>query len=413
MRKVLAPLSAISLLLAAPMAFADVASIRADALPQETAVLAALDDARQLEPYSSSFTPNWEYAIDRKEVFARLEKDLGFLSLALLTGQVAHYAYNLDVPDAHDKAIDAFDQAQKLAATDLRVPWFRAALLCQLDRPAAGAVDFLSIEESPASDQLPAAFWTDYLACATVTNMPAHALRAADHLTKLHAPESQLRTFLTDVARKRFDPFDPKKTYAPNEVWEASTVKEGTAFTSTTCGIRLTAQGHWTVNQMALTKGTCVAYFSTGPYKATTRDLHPSILVMVQSPKEVESLKDFFARFLHDGTFEPFTPSRCPTTNCLAMKGVQPHMYKADGDGHGHILAFERDQPNYPGLSFESPMEAPKTDGTEGPKFYHPSQVRQRIPGKLYYLVLVDTAASIEDSALKDLDFFLQHLTVE
>jgi hypothetical protein len=35
------------------------------------------------------------------------------------------------------------------------------------------------------------------------------------------------------------------------------------------------------------------------------------------------------------------------------------------------------------------------------------------MPGKLYYLVMLDTAASIEEPAMKDFDFFLENLTVE
>jgi hypothetical protein len=46
-------------------------------------------------------------------------------------------------------------------------------------------------------------------------------------------------------------------------------------------------------------------------------------------------------------------------------------------------------------------------------KYYRPSQTKQRIPGKLYYLILLDTAASIEEPAMIDFDFFLENLTVE
>jgi hypothetical protein len=95
------------------------------------------------------------------------------------------------------------------------------------------------------------------------------------------------------------------------------------------------------------------------------------------------------------------------------MKGSQPEMYGKDGDGHGRIVAFERDQPEYPGLIFESPAEFPKQDAKPGTQVFRPNQVQQRIPGKLYYLVMLDTAASIEAPAMKDFDFFLQNLTVE
>jgi hypothetical protein len=88
-------------------------------------------------------------------------------------------------------------------------------------------------------------------------------------------------------------------------------------------------------------------------------------------------------------------------------------MYKKDGDGHGRIIVFERDQPEFPGLIFETPMEISKPEATEKITYYRPNQTQQRIPGKLFYLVLLDTAASIEEPAMKDLDFFLKNLTVE
>jgi hypothetical protein len=408
----------------APRALADVAAIHADLLPQETAVLAALDDAKQLEPYSQSWTLPWRFPIAKEEVSTRLGKDLGFLTIALkshpdnvelllLTGLVARYAYNLDVEGSYDITLNALGQAQNLAPSDVRAPWFRATLLCHTMKPKAGADEFLAIENSHAWDQLPAAFWDDYMECASVTNMPAHMLRAADHLEKLHAPTSEMRTFLANGARKRFDAFDPKKKYEPKEVWEGANPGESPDFTSTMCGVRLRAHGNWEVNQIGLGKGGCIANFSTGPYKATTRNLYPSVLLLVQQPEGNETLQEYAAKFTKKGTFEPFTPTHCPTDPCIALKGVQPGMYKEDGDGHGRIIVFERNQPDFPGLIFESPWQLPKSDGKEGAKFYAPNQIQQRIPGKLYYLVLLDTAASIEEPAMKDLNFFLENLTVE
>ena len=373
---------------------------------------------------ASSWTLPWRFPIAKEKVATRLGKDLSFLTLALknhpdnaelllLTGLVARYAYNLDVPGSHEMAISMLGQAHKLAPSDVRVPWFHATLLCQTNQSKAGAEEMLGIEESHAWSQLPAAFWDDYMECASITNMPAHVLRAADHLEKMHAVDSEIRTFLANGARKRFDPFDPKKEYEPREVWQGENAGEDTKFTSTTCGVEFRSHGNWEVNQIGMAKAGCIANFSTGPYKATTRDLYPSVLLLVKQPEENETLQDFSKRFTKKGTFEPFTPSHCPTTICIAMKGVQPGMYKQDGDGHGRIVVFERDQPEFPGLIFEAPRELPKSNGEEGAKVYHPNQLHQRIPGKLYYLVLLDTAASIEESAMKDFDFFLENLTVE
>ena len=424
MRKTLFLPFFIFLLFVAPRASADIAAIHASALPQETAVLVALDDAEKLEPYSRAWSNKWQYSVAKDEVANRLGKDLGFLTLALkshpdnlelllLTGLVARYAYNVDVEGSHEIAVQALDQAQKLVPADIRAPWFRATLKCQTNELKAGAEEFLSLEAGRAWDQFPAAFWEDYTNCATLSNMPAHTLRAISYIGKLRAPNPAGFESALDIAHHRFVPFDPKKDYQPKEVWSATETDGDPLFTSTTCGLRLRARGNWTINQIAVQKGSCVAYFSTGPYKATAHSLHPSILVLVKQPEGNETLEQFARKFEKDGTYEPFAPSHCPVAACIAMKGVQPGMYKKDGDGHGRIVFFEREDPAFPGLIFEAPIGLPKPEGGEGMTYYRPSLTQQRIPGKLYYVVLLDVAASIEEPAMKDYDFFLENLLVE
>lgn len=102
---------------------ADIAAIHEHVLPQETAVLGALDDAKQLEPFAAAWTQKWQYPVTRGEVADRLSKDLGFLQLAakahpdnaellLLTGLVARYAYNVDVDGGYEAAMNVLGQAR-------------------------------------------------------------------------------------------------------------------------------------------------------------------------------------------------------------------------------------------------------------------------------------------------------------
>ncbi len=411
------------LLLSTP-AVAEIASIHASALPQESAVLAALDDAQQMEPYSHSWSSNWRYPITKDEVATRLGKDLAFLLLAqknhpentelnLLTGLVAHFAYNVDVPNSYDAAMNSLAQASKQHPEDLRGTWFHASMLCQTSQPKGGAEEFLSLESSHPWNQLPIAFWDDYLECATVTNMPAHALRASSYLTQLHAPLSAMRDFLTNLAHKRFVEFDPKTKYEAKQIWWGSNADHDPAFTGTSCGISLRAHPDWSIENIGLSGEGCFAIFSTGPYPAVEGRLAPEILLIARQPKENETLQQFAAKFTSKGKFEPITTPKCPSQICISMRGIQQGMYGKNGDGHGEIVVFERNQPDFPGLIFEAPTQIPKSDGKTGKEFYRPSQTQQRMPGKLYYLVLLDTASSIEEPATKDFDFFLQNLTVE
>ena len=386
----------------APRVFADIAAIRADDLPRETSRADRDSTTRgQMEPYSHAFTVTLEFDISKDEVAAHLAKDLGFLRLAvneqpddlellLLTGLVARYAYNVDVEGSYDTATEMLRRAEKLQPADMRATWFSSTLQCQTMTPKAGIEGFLAIEGSHTWNKLPVGFWDDYIECALVIGMPAHALRAADHLKQMHAPESERRDGLIEIAEKRFDAFDPSKKYEPKEIWSAETTGDDVLFTSTACGVRVRSHGAWGVDQMGLGNGSCVAVFSTGPYKATKHNLRPSILLLVRQAKPGESLEDFLKGFEKDGAFSPETPTRCPAESCVAANGVQPGMYKQDGDGHGRLVAFARDEPPFPGLLFESPWEMPKADAKAGVQYFRPKQVVKRMPGKLYYLVLLD-----------------------
>jgi hypothetical protein len=322
-----------------PLLHADIAAIHASALPQELAVLSALDDARQLEPYSRWYTPDamWKFPVTKADVAARLGKDLGFLTLAaknhpdnadllLLTGLVARYAYNVDVVGSYDTAMSVLDQAGKLAPADFRAAWFRATLKCQTTQPDTGAVDFLSIEAGHAWDQLPASFWDDYMECALLTSMPAHALRAVSYTERLHASDAGRRASIIDIVRKRFDPYDPNKKYEPKEVWSGENVGDAVVFTSTLCGVRLRSHGDWAIQNLELRNGSCVANFTTGLYRGTAHALHPSVLLLVQQPRPGESLEEYSKKFQNDGTFESDPALHCPVAHCITLKGVQPGM---------------------------------------------------------------------------------------
>jgi hypothetical protein len=403
---------------------ADIAAIRVKDLPQEPKVLEAFEDAQVLEPYSSSFADRWTYPVKKADVAKRLKRAIDSLrgaleehsqnaELQLLTGLVAHYGYNVDVEGSHEASVSALDAANKLLPNDYRPQWFFAGLQCQTKESKEGAEKLLAIEAAHSADELPTAFWNDYIECAGITNMPSHLIQAARILERRSAPESRITKVLVDSTQKRFEPFDANKKYEPKAVWFGSVAGDEVTFTSTICGIRLVARKNWDVNQLALSNGSCVAYFSTGPYKAVVDSLRPSLLVLVQQPKQNETLEDFAKKFLTKGTFLRFDVGHCPARNCIGMAGIQPGMYKANGDGHGRSIFFERDQPAFPGLAFESPTSLPDRGDEGAPKYYRPGQVTIRIPGKLYYLVLLDTAASIEDPALKDYEFFLKNLTVE
>ena len=418
---------ALALFFPAMQLHADLAAIHRSALPQETAVLAALDDVEQIEPFCIYWTaPSlWQFDIPRQQVADRLSKDLGFLvqaakshpenaELALFAGLVANYAHNLEVQHVYDTSMEMLSAAAKLAPGDLRPAWFRSTLHCQSTEIEEGASGFLALEAAGANDRLPPPFWDDYMECALLSGMPEHVVRAASYLEKANAPQSDRWKTYVDIARKRIEAFDPNKDYVPSAVWLGpEPIENVEVLTGESFGVQIRVHADWEKAGFQLKGDKGTTLFSTGPYAAKKGTLRPSILLLVEQAKPGQTLEEFAAGLGRDGTFVAYTPARCPAERCIAERGVQPGMYKANGDGHGRLVFFERSQPEFPGLLFESPSSLPHQEGKEGPETFRFAQTQQRMPGKLFYLVLLDTAASIEEPAMKDFDFFLANLVVE
>jgi hypothetical protein len=418
--------TAIFLSLSLPAAaHAQISALERDKLPQSGPVLAALDDAAKLEPYTDRFQDRWNFPVSKQEAATRLGQDLAALQTAvkanpdneelrLAAGLVAHYAYNIDVPDSDTAAIDQLAAAQKLAPpADFRPAWFQADFYCQTLKTEEGANGFLALEAAHPWKDLPASFWRDYEHCAAITNMPAHLLRAADHLAQLGPaiPDDQL---YAGIGHGRFADVNLKKSYPAEESWSGARSDNDIVLTSTACGVQFHIKASWHTDRLELDKGSCVAFFNTGPYSAPGGPLHPGILVLVQRPQGSETLDEYAQRFTKKGAFTPMPVPHCPAAQCSGLQGVQPGVYGKDGDSHPRVVVFERDEPPDPGLALESPTgpPTPQTSG-QGVEYLRPTERLHRMAGKLFYLVTLDTASSIEAGAADDFDYFLAHLQVE
>ena len=410
--------------LAVAPAGAGLIDVRVEKLPQEKPVLKAYADVATIEVLVRKWHDKWTYDVPKadavataKASLAELQKALGSSpdneELLLLTGLVAHYAYNLDIQEAYDVAASSLEKAAKLAPADPRPGWFLGIHQCQADQPNDGMQKLLATEQLLPWEQLPPSFWDDYVYCASIANMPAHTLRAGDRLTRLRAAPSQERDFLMETARKRLKIPDLTATYSGRgQVWGAEKHDSQVAFTSSMCGISVTVPGAWRVGMSDAVKGACRLLFDTGPLPGKAGDVFPNILVIVRQPKPNETLADFLKSFLYGATAERIS-AICPSDGCLALETVKLGAYGPEGDGHLMLAAFKRDAPEFPGLLFEKPAGPPAIKGNGPMQYFLPEERLRRLDGPLYYLVTLDTAESVRTKAVIDYTTFLAGMRVE
>jgi hypothetical protein len=243
--------------------------------------------------------------------------------------------------------------------------------------------------------------------------MPAHGLRAGARANKLDPQPSHFRTTLLEAISERFQRPDPASTYPAKGSWFAQNAGKETVFTSFLFGLRFSSPADWPLNLPDVKDGFGMAQFEAGPYPGNGDQVTPNILVIARPPKPGETLQDLLTAVTkkHGGSAIPATV--CPAQQCLAWEATTPGMYKQDGDGHMIVTVFQRDAPEYPGLLFEEPAY-PFGHSNDGKvHFFHPGDHLTRFPGTLYYLVMLDTADSVLQSAKQDYYTFLKNMVVE
>jgi hypothetical protein len=405
---------------------AQVKDIDATKLPQSPAVQAAYRSAQQFEPYARTWSLNWNYDIPKAQVQDKLADDLGILSkalqadptnheLQLLTGLVAHFAYNVNDEAAFEIAKDNLTRAATADPSDIRGEWFLGIHQCQALQVVDGMNRLLSVEAKDKNP--PADFWYDYITCASIAILPAHTLRAIDRAVAGGESRESYQQ-LSEIAASRYKTADLTKTIPSHGAWtDEQLPNDRLALTSRLCGISFAVGDDRDLQVGDISNGICTVTSNPPTNKGTPV---ATILLMAKRPAKGQSLDDFVKSFLKD--HDTFNDDKtqvstanlpCPVERCLSLNILAPGIYWKQGGAHILVVAFERDQPRYDGLTFEKPQGPPTVKPQETPVAFHFEYIFRRIPGKLYYLVLLDSNQQIFANSKPEFEQFLKSLIVE
>ena len=311
-------------------------------------------------------------------------------------------------------AIQSFGKAHQLAPDDYRAEWFLAGHRCQSNEVKAGMEQMLTVEDRIPWQQLPVAFWDDYINCSTITLMPAHTLRAVDHAVHLGESASSY-SFAVDVAHKRYKGADVNTTYTARDVWQAIESNNSVQFTSQVCGMGFSAHSDWHIDIRDVAKGICLAMIETGPYPSKSGSSTPTLLILTRAAKPQETLENFVESILKARytLARPIATASCPSEKCPAFEITDKSTYQWEGGGHFLAVAFAGEPPDFPGLLFEKPDAPPPAKAGETAAYYHPTEKLHRLPGTLYSIVELDANAWIFEKASGDFAYLLKSIRLD
>ena len=365
----------------------------------------------------------WKAPIAKAEVQKRLRKALQQLQsaqkaapqnedLTLLLGLAAHYAYNVDTDGdrTYVLSLQAFQMARELNPNDTRPDWFAAVDQCQSLETLAGMKAMLRLEDR-FGPSMPPDFWVDYAECAEVNRMPQHVLRALAHTDSSALPDGPLRDAMLHGAQNSLTASSATATYKVSQAWQHLATSPDT-FTSFLCGMSIDVKKSWDVHLSDTKEGLCTVSISLPPLAGKEGSWSPTLFILSRPAQPGESLGDF--RSTVEGKYHvtgPYHPA-CPVSSCLSDELVQSKAYPSEGGGRFLFTALAAAQPMFPGLKLETPAGPPSPTGSSL-VYFTPNEILTRLPGTIYYGVLLDSTANLFPQASIEYENLMQHLRID
>ncbi|MBK0379093.1 tetratricopeptide repeat protein [Mucilaginibacter segetis] len=362
------------------------------------------------------WTHNWTYDISKGDAIKNLNLIYTVLDknseknteTYLLLGDIAHYLYNMEVEKYYQLAIDNYQKALKLSPADYRVYWFLGNHYSLSSLPVL-AIDTYQKAFKAKPKNINSLLWADYSIACLNAGMTSNAAYYAHKYSLSVNDETSLEKQTINVIEQRLKATPVDTTLSTKDIWTFNKRENKLlSFSNWSLGLQVNVDSTWQVDAGDYKNRT--SYFIIKPNTEKTingKEIGYSMLLLMRSPDEATSLSDFM------DLFAPKTDNRKPISikvagfnNALAYEIKDPSVYSDMGGGHFITIALERDDPDYPGMKLEIPVEYPK--GESGKiNYYKVPQQYTRIKGKIYYLVLLDTCENIFNKSFKVFENFI------
>jgi len=368
--------------------------------------LLVFNEIKEKSIYCDHFTFEWNYEITREDLHKTLSSAYElFLTHSpkneenqLLLGTLAHYLYNLDYTDFHAKAVAHFKQAQKLKKSDYRAYWFLGVQYSNATLVQEGMHQY-ELAENFLPKPVSYEFWESYAYAAALAAMPSHTCYAMDQSKAITGRPGNFEQTLGEFTRGLFHPTPISSTIEAKELWKGEW-RDSLVVTSRPLGIQLKVDTMWDVQPYPYeNNGSALLLFPPKIKSPKGDSISYTIALIVNAGKPYHSLDEFADQFLkgeYAKTKKITLLKKYEKSLCFAVS--DPSTYSHMGGARFYMCAVERDMPFYPGFELETTSNV-KLKADSQLSFFTPSEVQNRMEGKIYYLILLDTCNDIHDES--------------
>ncbi|HEY8969117.1 MAG TPA: hypothetical protein VIM64_08485 [Puia sp.] len=357
--------------------------------------------------YYDHWSPDWIYPVKKDsliqeltrcyELFAQVQAKADNVETDLLVGEIAHFLYNLSVEDYYARAESYYQKAIQLDKKDYRGYWFLANHYTYADVQDKSVIFFQRAQKLLPSGA-PADFWAEYAYAMLLANMISHCRMALDTANKISGG-SEYTKQLEKLLQLRWKSIDVDSAYQREDLWTGAYTGRQLNLFSRALGLKLRVDSSWGLQFTEYNKHQTAMILK--PPMATSKKgkkIGFTIALLMKIAAPDETLDAFMSQFTFEDGKRITDPLPTTWKNTLSYSIRSEKTYPEWGGGHFHVIGIERSEPAYPGLLLEDPEKTPA--GQPGKvNFYMPVAQRTRFPGKIFYVLLLDTCEDIHESS--------------
>lgn len=370
-------------------------------------------------PIYDHWVPDWVYKVPKDSVVNTLKSGLaGYSKLHgdpyetnLLLGELSHYLYNLNFQDYYDSAENFYLRAVAQNDKDCRGYWFLAYHYSLSNEIAKGAQWFDKAIER-ANPGTGKDFWQEYAFGMMLGGRFSHCRYALDKY-KQQGGNAQLASMMDSTLKAKLLATDPDLTYQTRTLWQTNRpTPKKIVFISFILGMKFSVDSNWGMKVNGYAQKNSAVSFTPPMFTSKKgKQIGINIAVVVHVASENEQLKDFMATLIkgkgrQDNTFA------LPDYKGISYTFQDPDIYADRGGAHIHYIGIERDQPQYPGLALEDQTRAFKGEAGKI-QFYTLNQTRTRLPGRIFYIWVLDTCEDIHEGSWATFQQLMQSVKLD
>jgi hypothetical protein len=380
-------------------------------------------DLNVVETVAEVWSPEWHHEITKAQAVSLAQRALEKIDqlqataaresvgeLELLKGLTAHYAYNLEVKEDYQVAVESLEKARTMLSADCRPLWFLGNHYAQAGDTEKG-VPLLVQAARQCGENLPVAFWEQYAYAAVLAAMPATGSYALDQVKRRNGGKLTTKVkAVEDGVQRRLVPAKPGKGYQSDEVWHLEKSEAKVRLINCMYGMMIDLPGDWQIAPFDVRNGKSGIGVRLPKKGKWPPPLEVVVLISpAQESKQEKVLRTFLAQAGPKRSYSPL--------HGLGVPAVDRFFWlESKGKPGSRVVAgiLRRQQPAYPGLLFESPHQVPEPEGdAQLPHYFTPLQQLTRLPVGLDYIIMIEGAPAAFDKNHGDLELLLSNLVIE